>query len=72
MFKLFVVTRTDSGYSWSTVIWRKYFLANDIDSLKEELIKRYGDFSQYIYEEESHITVAEEEFEVIGNILTLN
>lgn len=64
--KLFVVTKTESGYSWSSVAWVRYFMCNDIAVLRAVIQDRYGHLHQYHYdEEESHITIEEAPVETV-------
>lgn len=67
LLKLFIVTKTESGWGWSKDAWVKYFLSNDIETVKAILRDRYGDLDQYHYdEEETHITVEEADVEIIN------
>lgn len=67
LLKLFIVTKTESGWGWSNDVWVKYFLSNDRDTVMAVLRDRYGNLDQYHYdEEETHITVEEAEVEIFN------
>ena len=64
--KLFIVTKTESGYNWRQVKWTKYFISTDRKTVKALVIDRYGNLDQYYYDdEEVHITIEEAEVETV-------
>lgn len=65
--KLFIITKTESGWRWSKEVWVKYILSNDIEIVRAVIKDRYGKLDQYHYnEEESHITIEEADVEIIN------
>ncbi len=64
MCKLFIVTKTESGYRWSKNVFIKYILAPDLETVTNIIKERYGKLNCYYYDdEETHIIIEEVEFE---------